>query len=176
MICLLLMEVLYIVLDARCCMREIRISIMNNQQKNKTRPIDHFVLTIEHGEGLIVCIDESKVSRDGTRSYSMSVRGLCYNICDAAERYYKKNKDRFSLNYELVDLDDRMRDLRGFAKLFPPITSANIPTQESINLRAFFVLQGVRLCCMQARRSQLRGRNLRNIYQTTQRSRNFPLF
>ena len=24
------------------------------------------------------------------RSYSMSIRGLCYSICDAAERYYKR--------------------------------------------------------------------------------------
>lgn len=54
----------------------------------------------------------------------MSVRGLCYSICDAVETYYKKNKEKFSFNYELVDLDERMRDLLNFAKLFPPITSA----------------------------------------------------
>ncbi len=34
------------------------------------------------------------------------------------------NKDKFSFHYERVDLDERMRDLRNFAKLFPPITSA----------------------------------------------------
>ena len=115
-----------VVYSLRCSLLHEGNPNINNEQlaKNKIKHIDHFVLTIEHGEGLVVCLDKSKVSRDGTRSYSMSVRGLCYSICDAAERYYKKSKDKFSFNYELVDLDDKMRDLRNFAKLFPPITSA----------------------------------------------------
>lgn len=114
-----------VVYSLRCSLLHEGNPNINNEQlaKNKTKPIDHFVLTVEHGEGLVVCLDESKVSRDGTRSYSMSVRGLSYSICDAAERYYKKNKDKFNFNYELVDLDEKMRDLRNFAKLFPPITS-----------------------------------------------------
>lgn len=114
-----------VVYSLRCSLLHAGNPNINNEQlvKNKTKPIDHFVLTIEHGEGLIICLDESKVSGDGIRSYSLSVRGLCYSICDAAERYYKKNKDKFSFNYEFVDLDERMRDLRNFAKLFPPITS-----------------------------------------------------
>lgn len=115
-----------VVYSLRCSLLHEGNPNINNKQlaMNKIKPIDRFTLTIEHGEGLIVCLDESKVSKDGIRSYSMSIRGLCYSICDAAERYYNGNKKKFSFNYELVDWDERLRELRNFAKLFPPITNA----------------------------------------------------
>lgn len=115
-----------VVYSLRCSLLHEGNPNIDNQQlaKNGTKPINHFTLKIEHGDGLVICIDESKVSRDGTRYYSMSIRGLCYSICDAAERYYKVNKDKFSFDYDLVDWDEKMRGLREFAKLFPLITNA----------------------------------------------------
>ena len=115
-----------VVYSLRCSLLHEGNPNINNDQlaMNKTKPIDRFVLTIEHGEKIIFCIDESVVSRDGTRSYTMSIRRLCCSICDAAERYYIENKEKFSFNYEIVDRDEKLRDLREFAKLFPPITSS----------------------------------------------------
>ena len=52
-----------VVYSLRCSLLHEGNPNINNEQlaKNKTKPIDHFVLTTEHGEGLIICLDESKV-------------------------------------------------------------------------------------------------------------------
>ncbi len=107
-----------IVYSLRCSLLHEGNPNIDNREiaKNGTKPIDHFILTKEHNGELVVCLNVGKVSADGTRTYSVSIRGLCYNICDAAEKYYKANKDKFNFDYELDDRDEKLRDLLNFAK------------------------------------------------------------
>ena len=72
--------------------------------KEADNQIDQFV--IEHGGGLLG--DTSAVSysaglKPASRHYYLNMDLLCIRLCNAAEKYYEENKDKFSfINYTFV--------------------------------------------------------------------------
>ena len=36
----------------------------------------------------------------------MNVRRICMILCNVAESYYKRNKEKFQFNYEIIDWDE----------------------------------------------------------------------
>lgn len=46
------------------------------------------------------------------RKISINIASLCYLLCDSAEMYYKKNREKFKfIKYNLVDVDYHSRDM-----------------------------------------------------------------
>ena len=53
-----------------------------------------------------------------------------YDICNAAESYYKENKDKFHYNYEIIDWDE-------VTFHFPPIDMEKVFSELAKNVEEF---------------------------------------
>ena len=99
-------EVIY---NLRCSLLHEGNPNMNNDSLKKDLPIDHFSLVIEKAKPFDIYADSCLITNFGgknIREYSMNVRRICMILCNAAEKYYKENKDKFYFNYEIIDWDE----------------------------------------------------------------------
>lgn len=99
-------EVIY---SLRCSLLHEGNPNMNNDSLRADLPIDHFSLVIEKAKPFDIYSDSSSISNFGDkniREYSMNVRRICMILCNVAESYYKKYKDKFHFNYEIIDWDE----------------------------------------------------------------------
>lgn len=87
---------------------------------NEDNKIDRFVLIIEPKNEFDIYSDSSSCSPEGwwmfqkdiKRSYHMSIRRLCFLICNSAEVYYENNKEKFDFfDYILVDRGHEFDDV-----------------------------------------------------------------
>ncbi len=99
-------EVIY---SLRCSLLHEGNPNMNNDSLKTDFPIDHFSLVIEQAKSFDIYSDASLITNFGgknIRKYRMNVRRICTILCNVAESYYKKNKDKFHFNYEIIDWDE----------------------------------------------------------------------
>lgn len=99
-------EVIY---SLRCSLLHEGNPNMNNDSLKTSLPIDHFSLVIEKAKPFDIYSDASSIMNFGSdhiREYRMNVRRICMILCNVAESYYKKNKDKFHFNYEIIDWDE----------------------------------------------------------------------
>lgn len=99
-------EVIY---SLRCSLLHEGNPNMQNDSLQTNQPIDHFSLIIEKAKPFEIYLDSSKVVTFGNRQireYEMNVRRICMILCNAAEAYYKENRDKFHFNYEIIDWNE----------------------------------------------------------------------
>ena len=94
---------------------QLRCSLLHqgnpNVGKEKTG-IDKFILTIESKNEFGVYTDASSMSLDVIpyKTYTVSVRRLCFILCQCASKYYEENKQKFNFfNYKIIDYDKYKR-------------------------------------------------------------------
>ena len=110
-------EVMY---NLRCALlHEGNPNINNNELvRRNSLPIDRFKLKIESKKEIEIYSDSSSIETgvvQNVRSYTMSIRRICWILCYVAERYYADNKRKFHFNYEIVDWDKATENI-------PPIS------------------------------------------------------
>lgn len=99
-------EVIY---NLRCSLLHEGNPNMKNDRLKTNLPIDHFSLVVEKAKPFDIYSDSSSITDFGNkdiREYSMNVRRICMILCNVAESYYKRNKEKFQFNYEIIDWDE----------------------------------------------------------------------
>lgn len=99
-------EVIY---NLRCSLLHEGNPNMKNDRLKTNLPIDHFSLVVEKAKSFDIYSDSSSITDFGNkdiREYSMNVRRICMILCNVAESYYKRNKEKFQFNYEIIDWDE----------------------------------------------------------------------
>lgn len=99
-------EVIY---SLRCSLLHEGNPNMKNDNLRTNLPIDHFSLVVEKAKPFDIYSDSSSITDFGNehiREYRMNVRRICMILCNVAESYYKRNKEKFHFNYEIIDWDE----------------------------------------------------------------------
>ena len=99
-------EVIY---SLRCSLLHEGNPSMENDSLRTNQPIDYFSLVIEKDKPFDIYSDASAITQLGNeqrREYRMNVRRICMILCNVTEAYYKKNRDKFHFNYEIIDGDE----------------------------------------------------------------------
>ena len=97
-----------IIYSLRCSLLHEGNPNVKNDKRKTNQPIDHFSLVIEKANAFNIYSDASAIVEIGDnsiRTQRMSIRRICMIICDVAEAYYTKNRDKFHFNYTIVDWD-----------------------------------------------------------------------
>lgn len=78
--------------------------------KEDRNNISHFEIVIESKKLSNPYGDAAGIQHDGSRTYRVNVRRLCFILCSCAKGYYNDNKDKFDFfAYTIIDWDKEVK-------------------------------------------------------------------